>query len=262
MVRQLLLAGYAFAAAIGIATPAIASPEDTTSPDDEAGWGDADAAPVSDAELAEMTGKFVLPNGVEFAMSVVSDTVVDGQLALRTVLTVDQTARVDVFGRQGGGDTMPYVGVSNDQPGTVAATGVSVMLDRRSGTQTVTPTFGVTNAAKVASAPIAANDAAARGLTLLPVTPGGEAVATDHGHVTIATTERGSQVTLSTDQLGVAHVVGQYIATAIVNSANNRIIDTVTNINIDLRDVAPYSVGSAMLQIDGIARDVAIGLSR
>jgi len=258
--RVLLIASALMAGCIPFAASASSSEEPAV--DEENGWPDGEATAVGDEELAEMTGKFTLPNGTELAISITSDTVINGQLALRSVLTVDQGARLEVFGRQGGTANEPYtMSGSADQPVT-QATGVSVMLDRRSGIQTVTPTFGVTSVSNVATTASAHNDAAAQGLTLLPVHSGGPAVVTDHGHVSLATTDRGSQVTLAGDQIGVAHIVGQYIATAIVNSANDRTIDTVTNINIDLRNSAPYSIGSAILQIDGLAQTVAVGLAR
>jgi hypothetical protein len=258
--RVLLIASALMSGCIPFAASATASQDPAV--DEENGWPDGEATAVGDDELAEMTGKFTLPNGTELAMSVTSDTVINGQLALRTVLTVDQGSRLEVFGRQGGAASEPYtMSGSVDQPIT-QATGVSVMLDRRSGIQTVTPTYGVSASPNVATTPGAANDAAAQGLTLLPIHSGGPAVATAHGHVSLSTTDRGSQVTLAGDQLGVAHIVGQYIATAIVNSANDRTIDTVTNVNIDLRDASPYMVGSAMLRIDGLAQSVAVGLAR
>lgn len=260
MRRQLLFLAYAVMAMFGAAAPALANVDTGSATEDDNGWGELDSPPVSDDELASMRGGFELPNGVALAMSITSDTHIDGHLVLRTVLTVDDSAHVAVFGRQGASNDEPSQTIATSQPMT-AATGVSVIFDRRSGLQSVTPTFGVSSGTNVtvSSAP---QDAATAGLTHLALVADGAPIATDDGLVTLTTTSTGSQVTLHGDQLGVAHLVGQNIATAIVNSANDRTIDTVTNVSIDLSGAAAYSYGSAMLQIDSMSQDVANGLAR
>ncbi len=72
----------------------------------------------------------------------------------------------------------------------------------------------------------------------------------------------GSQVTLAGDQIGVAHLVGQSVATAILNTGNDRTIDTVTTIGIDLRDASALTLGGAALKVDALAADAARGMVR
>ena len=212
----------------------------------------APAPKLSDAELARVTGKFVLPNGVELALSVTSDTVVNGQLILRTVLTVDRTTQLQVFGRTGQAAGTPYagsVGVAAAQ-----ATGVTIALDRKSGIQTLTPTFAVSRAPSV-SVGGTAQDPASLGLAAVPVVAGGPAIATVDGAVSLQAVRGGSQVSFAGDQLAVVNLVGQSIASAVVNSANDRTLDSVTNVSVDARNLAPYQIGAAQMRVDSLVTD-------
>lgn len=218
--------------------------------------------PLSDAELATITGKFVLPSGVTLALSVTSDTVVDGQLILRTVFRVDDTARVTVMGRMSADSGPAYPGAPT--AGDAAAmkpTGVEVAFDRRSGTQTITPTY----TAVIPTVSIGGTrpaDAAAAGLAALPVSVGGPAVETPDGSVSLSALRNGTQVVLAGQQLSVANLVGSAIATAIANTADNRTIDTVTHVDIDLGDAGALTAGSAALKIDTLVSDVTRGMIR
>lgn len=218
------------------------------------------AAPaVSDDDLAAATGKFTLPNGVELALSVTSDTVVNGQLILRTVFTIDNDAQLTVFGRESPSAGAGYEGSNSDT--SMQKPGVTISLDRQSGIQTITPNYAVQqNGTMSVGAPN--QDADALGLTKLPVTPDGPATGTIDGTVSVRTLANGSLVTLSGDQLSVANLLGQSVATAITNSANDRTLDTVTNVAIDLRNVQPYLLGSAALRVDTLVLDATRGTIR
>lgn len=54
------------------------------------------AAPVSDAALERARGGFILPNGMDVSIGIQIDTHVDGQLALRTVLSVVDMTRSEL----------------------------------------------------------------------------------------------------------------------------------------------------------------------
>lgn len=218
-----------------------------------------EAAKLTDAQLARLTGKFLLPNGAELALSVTSDTVVNGQLVLRTVLTVDRGSQVQVFGREAGATGTAYTGASGSSSAT-APTGVTVTLDRQSGLQTVTPTYGVTTPAVAVGGTV--QTPGSLGLSALPVVAGGTSVATADGTVSVAAVPSGTQVTLVGDQFSVANLVGRAVATALVNSASDRTFDTVTNVAIDLRNIAPYQVGAAQMHIETLALDAARGMVR
>lgn len=211
-------------------------------------------APLTDAELAQITGKFVLPNGVQIALSVTSDTIVDGQVVLRTVLTVDRTSTLQVFGRDGSAPT-PELAQAAARP-----TGVTVSLDRTSGLQTVTPTYAAAPAVSVGAAAPAAPSA---GLVALPLVPGAPGVATADGVVSLATVRGGQEVSLAGDRLAVANIVGSTVATALANTANNRTLGSVTNVQIDLRNAAPYQTASAAMRVETMALDaVSRGMMR
>lgn len=217
-------------------------------------------ARLSDEDLARITGKFVLPNGVELALSVTSDTVVNGQLILRTVLTIDHGTQLQVFGRGQQAPTAPYAGAGGGSA-VSTPTGVTVALDRQSGLQTLTPTFSVTRAPGVTVGG-AMQDPASLGLAALPVTPGGPAIATADGVVSLQAVRNGSQVIFNGDRLAVLNQVGQSIATAVVNSADNRTLDSVTNVAIDARNLAPYQIGMAQMKVDALAIDATRGMIR
>lgn len=216
-------------------------------------------SPLSDEELAQVTGKFILPNGVELALTVTSDTVVNGQLILRTVLSVDQKSELTVFGRNQATPAASYSG--NGGSATMAPGGVVITLDRQSGIQTITPTFAVLRGSTVTIGS-EMQSPQSLGLTALPLAAGGPAIQTADGSVSLQAVSGGSLVTLSGDQLAVSNLVGQSIATAIANSANDRTIDTVTNIAIDARDITPYQLGSAQLRVDSLVLDATRGILR
>jgi hypothetical protein len=249
--------GPALAVVLGVLPPIADAESDAFSADD--------AEIVSDAELSEQTGKFMLSNGTEIAMSVVSDSVVNGQLVLRTVFRVDHDASVKVFAPSSDQPvsvgTNGSTGTAGTNTGTVTPNSVQVMFDRDSGLATVTPTYAV-NSAGVHLGTSEPSDPTAGGLVEVPVTPGGAPVSTPGGQVTLAQLSRGTVVQIAGDQFQVSHLVGSAIATAVTNSANDRTIDVVTNVNIDLRNVTPYTLGSAALKVDTLALEAARGLVR
>lgn len=217
------------------------------------------AAPaVSDDDLSAATGKFTLPNGVDLALAVTSDTVIDGQLVLRTVFTIDNSAQLTVLGRE---STTAGSGYDMGSGPSAPPTGISVSLDRQSGIQTITPTYSVQQSGTV-SVGSSGQNSDALGLTQLPVTRGGPAVTTVDGTVSVQPLANGSLVSLSGDRFSVANLVGQSVATAILNSANDRTLDTVTNVTIDLRNVQPYLLGSAALRVDTLVLDATRGMIR
>lgn len=189
--------------------------------------------PVEDADLSEMRGGFGLPGGLQVAIAVQSDTRVNGLLMLRSVFVVDQGApELSVFGRT---------------DGSTAASGVVG--------------GGSTTSISVSSqtAPVGG---AAEGLRQLAVTPGGAAVATDGGSVHVDRLGAGNQVVLSGSTLDVSHLAGQAYGSIVANRGNDVTIDTVTNINIDLKNTLPSNIGSAMFRVEALAIDSATRMGR
>jgi hypothetical protein len=68
--------------------------------------------------------------------------------------------------------------------------------------------------------------------------------------------ERGSTVTVSGDDLTVQHLVGRNTGIVIANTADNRAIDTLASIDIDLKGAWPVAA-NAMFVVNGIAADAA-----
>ncbi len=213
-------------------------------------------SPLSDEELAQVRGKFLLPNGASIAMSVTSDTLVDGQLVLRSTLTVADRASLTVFGSR---EVQPDAPAN---PRTVTPSGhtpvgVTVLVDRQSGLRSITPIY-------VASA-VAVNvrdaDAAvgASGVVPLAIAPG-MTVETPHGLVSLAAS--GNKVTLTGDQIDVTHLMGPAIATAITNAASNRTIDTITSVDLDLTHITPLTLGGARISATDLALDATSRLVR
>ncbi len=214
-------------------------------------------APLPEEELATLTGKFILPGGGSLALSVTSDTMLNGSLILRTVLTIDQGSKLQVFGRDDSSASPAGTTGGTSGAGPTLATGVSVLFDRRSGTQITVPTVSTVRT----GSGVQMTETQA-GLVPIAVVAGGPAVRTPDGLVTLTTLPNGSQVTLAGDQIGISHLVGQSVATAILNAGNDRTIDTVTTIGIDLHDAAALTLGSAALKVDALAADAARGMVR
>ncbi|MCW2380664.1 MULTISPECIES: hypothetical protein [unclassified Sphingobium] len=219
-------------------------------------------APVPEDVLAESRGKFLLPNGVEVAMAVQTDTSVDGQLLLRSVFTVDQGApRLAIYApqstRQSGapGTSGPSQHAGN--PGDVW-----VSFDRESGVSLVERSYRPSvGAVTVSTGEQAEIGLSPDGSTPLPLGPGDRAQ-TQNGTVGLDRLGSGFKVTLSQQDLEVSHVFGLALGSVLLNSGNNRAIETSTTINLDLMNATPATVGSAMPRIDSMALDATRDLIR
>lgn len=206
------------------------------------------AAPrVPDAELRMMRGGLRLPNGLDVRIGIDIQTWVDGRLALHSIYASDgANAGVRVF--TDGTDAR------RTAPGTVGVTvpaddGSPRVLFNRAGTGiTVQP--GVAGATPttvnvLAAAPSEWLDA--NGENLVPVTLNGGAASSESGNVTLTSGDGGAVVTLETPTLKVQQLIGQATGIVIANTANNRMIDTVSSINVDLQGVPAGLLPSALM---------------
>ena len=209
------------------------------------------AEPVSDRELATQRGGFRLPNGVDVALTIQTQTSVNGALVLSTVFRADQGApSVTVFTPKPG----ETVAAPASAPTTVASgSGPVISFDARSGIQ-ITP-GGAGPAISVASGRPPAGDVPPSGLQ--QVDASGAGFATDAGQVIAARTGGVDTVQLRAGDLTVTHLVGGAFGSAIVNSANDRAIDTQTSLMIDLANAGPEVVGSAMLRVQDLGSAVS-----
>ncbi len=210
--------------------------------------------PVSEEMLEGSRGKFLLPNGVEVMMAVQTDTSVDGQLLLRSFFTVDQgPAQLAIYAPASSQATSTGPGSQEQQ---VRPSDVWVSFDRESGVSLVERSFrntaGGVTVSSGAQAPVGQSP---DGSPALPLTPGGR-VDTPNGAVSLDQLANGYKVSLTKRDLEVSHVFGQALGSVILNTANDRAIETSTTINLDLMNATPMNVGSAMPRVEGMALDV------
>ena len=243
----------AFAAAVA-ATGGLAAPVPSVTPDIlvVAPLPDAFEAPrVPDAKLATMRGGLRLPNGLDVSIGIDIQTRVDGLLVLHTLYASDgpvSGTRVYTDGRDG--DRLA--------PGTTVVTtsdtgGSPVIMTDRSPTGTtisVTPASGASTVNLVNGAQ--STWLTAQGQTEVPVTANGAPVTTGPGTFTLTTTDAGTIATLDTGDLRISHLVGQATGAVIANTANDRAIDTISSINVDLSNTAPL-LAASMFSNDALA---------
>ena len=187
-----------------------------------------DEAPVSDAALADQRGGFALPGGGQINVAVQSDTRINGQLVLRTVLIAAQAApTLSVF-------------VKNDGAGDPASTVV---------------TAGGTTVNLTTKAPPITADAPP-GMTQVALTPG-QSVTTAAGDVRYDKTGAAAQIVLNAPDLQVRQLMGQAFGSIVSNRGNDMTIDNSTIINIDMSGAPTLSFGSALPRLDALAADAA-----
>ena len=208
---------------------------------------------LPDHELAAQRGGFRLPNGVDVALTVQTQTAVDGAVVLRTVFRADQgTPTLSVYAPRPGTVVVARGGDAPSAAATAAAT-PAISYDPRNGIQ-VTPGAAMP-AITVSSGAVGA--AAAASPDLQAVDASGVGVATDAGRVTATRTGGLDTVQLKAGDLTVSHFAGNAFGSAIANSGNDRAIDTQTSVSIDLSGAGPDVVGSAMLRVQDLASAAA-----
>ncbi len=213
------------------------------------GVGAVFAAPVvPDEDLAGMRGGFRLPSGIDIAMTVQTQTAIDGQIALRTVFRIDQGTPTLVAYVPRAGESVPI-----DRPATdrqVAAATPTITYDNRTGIR-VTP--GMASTVGVGAVGAAAD------LDDLPVglveAGSGAGVAIDRsGGVQTARIDRAD--------LTIVHIAGHAFGSAIANMGSDRAIDTQTSVAIQVGNAAPDVLGSSLFRTQTVALDALAGRLR
>lgn len=208
---------------LGASSPTFAA-ADLAFPEQERGIPFAASATLSDAQLDELRGGFELPNGMDVVVGVDIQTLVNGALALRSVLNTDT------------GTPVVFVG---DGSGVVNATG---------GAATGGVVVRVGDTATTTQAQV--------GEQQVMLTVNGPAVSTPSGAVQLIRDDNGSQVLLSGDSLELRQMIGSLTGSIVANTANDRTIDTVVTINVDVQN-SGLLAGNAMLRADSLALDTA-----
>ena len=207
-------------------------------------------APLPDDVLALNRGRFVLPSGQELALTVRTDTSVNGQLLLRSVFAVDSGApSLKVFAPLAALDGQ-VAQTAGPVVKAVSAPNVAVTIDAVSSMPTVRALAPVATSVTVGAAAEAPKPDEA--LTALPVTLGGPAVETANGTVRAVSTAAGTYVSLAGSTLNVGQLLGQSFASVIANTGSDRTIDTTTTIDLGLSNMTSTLVDSAMLRIAGL----------
>jgi hypothetical protein len=211
--------------------------------------------PIAEAELAELRGGFSTPGGLDIAIAVQTDTRVDGSLILRTVFRANEgPATLAAYAPQ----TDPSA--VKTPVAIVAAEGgpsVNVMFDRSNGVRFVnggaaSPSLSISTGAaeELGASP--------DGSAAIPLSQGGPAIDVASGSLAIRSTGSGSRVNLQGPGLDVSHVIGSAFGSVIANSANDRSIETVTSIGLDISGATVANLGSALLRVDTLTTDAAI----
>ena len=206
------------------------------------------SAPVPDAVLAEERGGFRLPSGVDVALSVETQTAVNGAVVLKTVFKVDQGTPTLTTYVPKTGVTVQLGTAAEGKAAGGAAAPPAITFDGRGGVSVIPGVNMVGVSAGKASA--TGESALADGLQAVSGT-----VATDNGTVAEATRGAVRTVTLTGNDLSITHLAGNAFGSAVANAGSDRTIDTTTTVGIDLGGAGPDVVGSAMLRVE----DVAIG---
>ena len=220
------------------------------------------ASRVSDGELATMRGGFALPGGIGVALAVQMDVAVDGALVLRTVFREDQgpptlTVYAPAPGQTGPSWSAPPPNVTgNPRPAPV------VIVDRAAGFTTLQPGLSTPTSVAVSSVGDSNVGAAPDGIAPLAITVGGPAVQTGGGLVQLAAAPNGTRITFDSSGTTVSQLVGQAFQNFVTNTANNRMIDTATSLNVNLTGATATQIATAALRAQDIASDVATRLAR
>lgn len=93
-------------------------------------------------------------------------------------------------------------------------------------------------------------------------TANGTAVTTADGTVRLVAMPNGTRVELAGDRIDVSHLVGQSFGSVVANSADNRVVDVSTTINIGLSGIARDALGSSAASVDTLALDATSRLAR
>ena len=216
-----------------------------------------DVQALSAPELQAERGMFIAPDGTVIDLSIQMDTLVDGTLVLRSVLTPsnNEAERLKLYTQregiavaqpegewiQAGGDTDKGVSITFDR---------SAPLDLDVGAASSAPPLLV---AVGSSAP----RPDASGLRPIVIDENGVG-ATPAGSVTVMETGQGPIVTLAADTLLVKHILGSSITNIVANTANDRAIETSTMVNLSLANTAPLILSGSLLGLD----DALLSLAR
>jgi hypothetical protein len=202
-------------------------------------------APVlPDDVLAEQRGGFRLPSGIDVAMTVQTQSAINGAIVLRTVFQVDRGApTLTIYAPRQGEVVASTSGQATSA--TIAGAAPTVSYDNRNMLEVRT---GYTPTLTVTSGNSATPDALSAGLAQVA-----SGAATDAGLVTEGAHGGVRTIELRGADLSITHIAGDAFGSAIANSGSDRQIDTQTSVSISLANAGPDVLGSAMFRVEDIA---------
>jgi hypothetical protein len=213
------------------------------------------AQALSNEQLATLRGGVLLPNGLDISIGIDIQTLVNGQLALHTVLSTEAPTPFGLRVLNGGS--------ASSMPPTVtipaaAQSSPLLVLDRQSGSSSVAPTSasGPNTTIHVLNAP---TDTWPRypDENTVPVSPNGPSVTTPFGTVQITQDSRGAVVSLSDPTLLVQHLVGEASGVTVANTANNQVVQTQSAIDVDVHGAWP-AIANALFRVNNVATNAAV----
>ena len=222
----------------------------------QAALGTAHAAPafeastVPDSVLATQRGGLRLPNGIDLALAVQTQTAVNGAVVLQTVYAVDQGPATLTVYAPANGSVVPVE--NSGQPSVSAAPMTPIVsYDPRTGLSVTQGYSGMPVSVGVSKVQ-SGTPSIPTGLVVVDQAGGQQ---TSAGAVSLRSDGLLRTVTLTGSDFSVAHLAGAAFGSAIANSGSDRAIDTITSISIDLKNAGPDVLGSVFFRVE----DVALG---
>lgn len=205
------------------------------------------AGPISDHDLAQMRGGFSLPNGINIALAVQTQTKIDGAVVLRTVFQADEgPSRFIAYVPTTNGSSS--IGASGQR--TATTTPPVIDFDNRNGIRfapgVTLPLVGSGSQAKVIASSTPDGFAA-----VAPDSP----TKTGSGVVNVSNVGPNYHATLESAMLSISHVAGQAFGSVVANAADNRSIDVESTVDLRLAGVSPDTLGSSMFRVENTAID-------
>lgn len=184
---------------------------------------------IADDQLDQVRGGFVLPNGMDVGLGISVDTLINGQLAVSTVLTVDDVAHLSVY----------------SGPKALARDDVSALLVRgpEGG-----PTVRITQDAP--------SSRAAAGAQPVALSAGAPPVQTPWGAVQLVQSDTQATVSLVGDGFEVRQMIGGVTGALVANTVGGQVIDTMVTVDVDVRHSA-IPAGAMALRLEGVLADAA-----
>lgn len=204
-------------------------------------------AALPDSVLAEQRGGFRLPSGIDVALTVQTDTAVNGAILLRSIYRVDEgVPKLQVYAPPEGRTVNESVTGRTEESGTVPPI---ISFDRMTGLQVKSLNDPAAPKVSIATGGSASTMEGLEQVDLAqPIRSGG-------GWIAAGGSERLQTVELKGSDISITHVIGDAFGSAILNTADERMIDTQTTASIDLRNAGPDVLGSAMMRIENATLD-------